>query len=139
MINKFEEDRLKHRNVYIKEIFKRNDLFRQLGKAREEYEERARRYDEEKIEDEMAINNLFKNITLSREFELENKHIIEQLTSIFDDKDEYIEEFKKNINDALKKINDISQELDSTKLFKKDLQHLNSEIKKENTSLKMIL
>ena len=37
-------------------------------------------------------------------FELEHKHMIEQLTSAFDDKDRYIEELKRNIDDALKKI-----------------------------------
>ena len=77
MLNKLEKDRIEHRDNYFREIFRSKDLYRQLGEIREDYEERARRYNEDKIEDEQAIYNLFRSLTLPRMVERENKHIIE--------------------------------------------------------------
>ena len=99
MINKFEEDSSRHHNNYIRELAKSNDLYRQLGEASKEYEERVRRYNEDKIGDEQAIVFLFENLTLLRKLEFEHKHLIEQLVSTFNDKDRNIEELKRELND----------------------------------------
>ena len=85
MINKFEEDSSRHHNNYIRELAKSNDLYRQLGEARTEYEERVRRYNEDKIGDEQPIVFLFENLTLLRKLEFEHKHLIEQLVSTFNE------------------------------------------------------
>ena len=38
VISKFEKDNLEHRNNYIRELARSNDLYRQLGQVRDEYE-----------------------------------------------------------------------------------------------------
>ena len=61
VINKFEKDSLQHRNNYIRELARSNDLYRQLGQVRDEYEQQTRDFDEEIIANNKVINMMIKN------------------------------------------------------------------------------
>ena len=121
MINKFEQDSLKQRNNYIGELARSNDLYRQLGQVREEYEQHTRDFDEEVIANNQIIDNMIKDSEFLRKRNDENKHIIEQLVSNFDDKDRNIEELKSDLDDALNKINNLNYEIENreNKIYEK--------------------
>ena len=76
VINKFKEDSLKRRNNYIGELAKSNDLYRQLGQVREEYEQHTRYFDEEVIGNYQTIDMLIKNSEFFKKLDDEHKHII---------------------------------------------------------------
>ena len=113
VINKFKEDSLKHRNNYIGELAKSNDLYGQLDQVKKEYEHHTRDFDEEVIANNETINILIKNFEFLRKLNDEHKHITEQVTSISDDKDRNIEELKRDLDDALNKINNLNYELEN--------------------------
>ena len=86
VINKFKEDNLKQPNNYIGELARSNDLYRQLGQVRDEYEQHTRDFDEEVIANNKVINMMINDLEFFKKRNDENKHIIEQLISIFDEK-----------------------------------------------------
>ena len=90
VINKFKENNLKQRNNCIGELARSNDLYRQLGQVRDEYEQHTRDFDEEVIANNKVINMMIKYLEFFKKRNDENKHIIEQLISIFDEKDKNI-------------------------------------------------
>ena len=61
MISKFEKDSLEHRNNYIRELARSNDLYRNLGQVRDEYEQHTRGFDEEIIANNKVINMMIKD------------------------------------------------------------------------------
>ena len=61
VISKFEKDSLEHRNNYIRELARSNDLYRQLGQVRDEYEQHTRDFDEEIIANNKVINMMIKD------------------------------------------------------------------------------
>ena len=74
VINKFEKDSLQHRNNYIRELARSNDLYRQLGQVRDEYEQQTRDFDEEIIANNKVINMMIKNLEFFKKRNDENKH-----------------------------------------------------------------
>ena len=73
MINKFKEDNLKQSNNYIGELARSNDLYRQLGQVREEYENHTRDFDKQVIANNkmidimlicLKIQNFLKNVMM---------------------------------------------------------------------------
>ena len=65
----------------------------------------------------------------------ENKHIIEQLISIFDDKDKNIEELKRDLDDKLNKINNLNYEIENNDIFKNEIYEKLQEVEKNNEEL----
>ena len=61
MINIFKEDNLKQRTNYIGELARSNDLYRQLGQVREEYENHTRDFDEQVVANNQMIDIMLKN------------------------------------------------------------------------------
>ena len=118
VINKFKEDSLKQCNNYIRELARSNDLYRQLGQVREEYENHTRDFDEQVITNNKIIDNMIKNSEFLKKRNDENKHIIEQLVSIFDSEDRNIEELKRHLDDALNKINNLNYGIENKKTLK---------------------
>ena len=108
MINIFKEDNLKQRTNYIGELARSNDLYRQLGQVREEYENHTRDFDEQVVANNQMIDIMLKN---SEFFKKRNDDIIEQLLSIFEDKDRNIEELKYEIKNKDISKNKIYEEL----------------------------
>ena len=135
VISKFEKDSLEHRNNYIRELARSNDLYRQLGQVRDEYEQHTRDFDEEIIANNKVINMMIKDQEFFKKRNDENKHIIEQLISIFGDKDKNIEELKRDLDDKLNKINNLNYEIENRDIFKNEIFEKLQEIEKNNEEL----
>ena len=136
VISKFKKDSLKHRNSYIEELARSNDLYRQLGQVRDEYDQHTRDFDEEIIANNNVINMTIKDSEFFKKRNDENKHIIEQLLSIFDDKPKNIEELKRDLDDKLNKINNLNYEIENKDILKNEIYEKLQEIEKNNEGLK---
>ena len=137
VINKFKEDSLKHHNNYIGELAKSNDLYRQLGQIREEYEQHTRDFDEQVIANNKIIDNMIKNSEFLKKRNDENKHIIEQLVSIFDDKN--MEELKRDLDNALNKINNLNYEIKNKDISKNKIYEELQKTEKNNEQLEKFI
>ena len=129
VISKFEKE---HHNNYIRELARSNDLYRQLGQVRDQYEQHTRDFNEEIIANNKLINTMIKNFKKCND---ENKHIIEQLMSICHDKDKNIEELKRDLDDKLNKINNLNYEIENKDFFKNEIYEKLQKIEKNNEEL----
>ena len=135
MISKFEKDSLEHRNNYIGELTRSNGLYRQLGQVRDKYEQHTRDFDEQIIANNNVIDMMIKDSEFLKKRNDENKHVIEQLTSIFDDKDKNIEELKRDLVDKLNKINNLNYEIENKDIFNNEIYEKLQNIEKNNKKL----
>ena len=106
-------------------------MYRQLGQVRDEYEQHTRDFDEEIIANNKVINMMIKDSEFFKKRNDENKHIIEQLVSIFDYKDKNIEELKRDLNDKLNKINNLNYEIENKDIFKNEIYGKPQKIEKK--------
>ena len=110
-------------------------MHRQLDQVRDEYEQHTRDFDEEIIANNKVINMMIKDSEFFKKRNDENKHIIEQLISIFDDKDKNIEELKRDLDDKLNKTNNLNYEIENKDIFKNEIYEKLQEIEKNNEEL----
>ena len=82
---------------------------------------------------------MLKNSEFFKKRNDENKHIIEQLVSFFDDKDRNIDELKRDLDDALNKTNNLNYEIKNKDISKNKIYEELQKIENNNQQLEKFI